>query len=610
MVSNIKAVLVDEYQDTNVVQYELMKCFATRRHNITIVGDPDQSIYAFRAAESTNLQRMRDEFPGTTVINLEENYRSSGGILKAALAVIEQDVTRIQKSVLPNHDAGTMPSYMIMPDSHAEGRFIVQEIKRMLTLSCGMLKPSDFAILVRTARLTRPIESGLTKAGIDYRVVGGFRFWEREEVKIFIGYLSVIKSRKSPSLLKILNSPKRGIGRATQAVLLNYSNAHQISLWETIERALRGEVKVTSKIKTALTKFVEIIESCDEVLATEKHDALTQVVEMLVERLDYKTVLQNDHSDTWTSRWENVEDFMAQVREFERAPEEPGLPDIDGILSSSAEDVLSRFLATMNLSPSEEEAHDVDPSLVVTISTIHGAKGLEWPVVFVPGVYEGSIPHSLSVPDGLDEERRLLYVAMTRAKGLLYLTYPKLATGAGAMFAKDSGGVLKQSQFITPETATYFRKDEPVITYTAVKSLGNILNRECPSSERFASARKEWCGSSIIKIFVIVKFTNFDMIVSQSRPRITSFGKTWRKRGLHTLSTNSMSMKMNTIYILPVQLDEGYLRERITGGANDQARLLRLANTPQDLPLRLSQGVPCGNLLRAIVRKVVGRGRK
>ncbi|KAK9239214.1 P-loop containing nucleoside triphosphate hydrolase protein [Lipomyces kononenkoae] len=265
VVSNIQAVLVDEFQDTNVVQYQLMKFFAAKRSNITIVGDPDQSIYAFRAAESTNLMRMRQDFEGTSVVSLEENYRSSGHILNAALAVIKQDPERIQKTVLPNHDEGHMPVFFPARNTYMEARHIVKEVQRLIDLSCGMLKPHDFAILVRSARLTRPIESELTKAGIDYRIVGGFRFWEREEIKLLVSYLVVVKSRRSPVLLDILNSPRRGIGSVMQAAILNHANAYQVPIWTAIERAIDGQVRVNAKVRASLKQFVNMITEAEKI---------------------------------------------------------------------------------------------------------------------------------------------------------------------------------------------------------------------------------------------------------------------------------------------------------------------------------------------------------
>ncbi|KAK9375506.1 P-loop containing nucleoside triphosphate hydrolase protein [Lipomyces chichibuensis] len=421
VVSNIQAVLVDEFQDTNVVQYQLMKLFAARRSNITIVGDPDQSIYAFRAAESTNLMRMRQDFQDTSVVSLEENYRSSGHILNAALAVIQQDTERIQKTVLPNHDEGHMPVFFPARNPYIEARHIVKEIQRLIDLSCGMLKPHDFAILVRSARLTRPIESELTKAGIDYRIVGGFRFWEREEIKLLVNYLVVVKSRRSPALLDIINSPRRGIGSVMQAALLNHANAYQVPIWDAIQRAIDGQVRVNAKVRSSLKQFVDIITEAERLVQDSSRETpLADALDYLITALDYKEALRKDRGDTWAARWENVTDLKEHIRYFCATAPDPELPDIDGVEGTkAADDVLSRFLATVNLAPSEAESSAFDPTMVLTISTIHGSKGLEWPVVFIPGVYEGSIPHALSLAKEVDlaEERRLLYVAMTRAKG-------------------------------------------------------------------------------------------------------------------------------------------------------------------------------------------------
>ncbi|KAK7202412.1 P-loop containing nucleoside triphosphate hydrolase protein [Myxozyma melibiosi] len=243
VVSNIQAVLVDEYQDTNSVQYNLMKLFAKERENITIVGDPDQSIYGFRAALATNLSLMAEDFPATTIISLEENYRSSGHILDAALTVIQQDTERIKKEVRPNHDMGAKPSYISVMDTTAEARLIAEEVERLLTLSCGILKPADFVVLVRTGFAMKPIEAALTRVGIDYRVVGGSRFWDREEIKLVLSYLHLIKNRRSQSLLNIINSPRRGIGGMAMVALLGHANAHEVPLWDAIVLATQGELK-------------------------------------------------------------------------------------------------------------------------------------------------------------------------------------------------------------------------------------------------------------------------------------------------------------------------------------------------------------------------------
>ncbi|KAK9477173.1 P-loop containing nucleoside triphosphate hydrolase protein [Lipomyces japonicus] len=250
VVSNVEAVLVDEFQDTNTIQYELMLLLAQAKNNITIVGDPDQSIYGFRAAETANVKRMRKQYPSAKVINLEENYRSSGNIINTALAIIKQDETRDRKSIRANTHQGQKPILLETKNPEMEAWTIVEEIKRVLALSAGLLKPSDIAILVRSARLTSLIEPQLVRAGIEYCVVGGFRFWEREEVKFFMAYLSVIHSRKDTSaLFNVMNNPKRGIGTRTQTKLMEHANEHKISLWDAVLKAVSGELKVPLKAR-------------------------------------------------------------------------------------------------------------------------------------------------------------------------------------------------------------------------------------------------------------------------------------------------------------------------------------------------------------------------
>ncbi|KAK9446540.1 P-loop containing nucleoside triphosphate hydrolase protein [Limtongia smithiae] len=502
VVSNVQAVLVDEFQDTNVVQYKLMKLFANERSNITIVGDPDQSIYAFRAAESSNLKQMMVDFPNTTVISLEENYRSSGAIIKAALAVIMQDKLRIQKSVLANNHDGALPTLMQLSDWEVEAAFIVREIQRLMVHSAGVLRPKDFAILVRTARLTQPIEASLTAAGIDYRIVGGFRFWEREEIKLFLNYFTVIQSRKSPALLQIINTPKRGVGPAAQAALLTYANAYQVSLWDAINAAIDGKIKVSSVVRTALSDFVSVIEEAEDVMKVGKLGLpLAETLDCLIRRLDYKAVLKKKHEETWTSRWENLEELMAVLNKYKdpAAPDDNALPDLGDVgIEVEPDDLMSKFLATVNLAPMDEESRSADPSSVLTISTIHGSKGLEWPVVFIPGCFEGSVPHMLSLATEdvaeLNEERRLLYVAMTRAKGYLYLTYPHLTTSMNV----GQSPVAKISQFLTPAaTRKCFQQNLPQFTYRSLQELSTIIGNECPTLDAFDEARRVWCAHPI-----------------------------------------------------------------------------------------------------------------
>lgn len=218
-VSNVEAVLIDEFQDTNNVQYDLMRLFAQKRNHITIVGDPDQSIYGFRFAEIENLRRMQIDWPDTLRIDLEANYRSTGGILTAAQTVIEQDTQRPDKKLQATHGRGLNPVLKSAPDAKFESRWIASEIKRFIGLTGGLLQASDFAILVRSAYLSRNVEAGLNHAGIPYRMVGGARFYDRAEIKLVLDYLRVIYNpRDNEAFERVINVPSRKIGPKNSSV--------------------------------------------------------------------------------------------------------------------------------------------------------------------------------------------------------------------------------------------------------------------------------------------------------------------------------------------------------------------------------------------------------
>ena len=225
-VSNVEVVLIDEFQDTNLVQFDLMRLFATRNHRVTTVGDPDQSIYGWRSAEVKNLKRMQSLFPDTLVLHLEDNYRSSGAILLAALEVIQQDESRPAKPLLPTHCPGTVPVLRRLPSAAIEAGWIVSEIKRSIALTGNLLNFDDHAILLRSASLSRQIESAMGRAGVPYRMVGGFRFFDRTEIKVLLDYLRVISQPdNSDALARIINVPSRRVGDSTVKALLEEAAA-------------------------------------------------------------------------------------------------------------------------------------------------------------------------------------------------------------------------------------------------------------------------------------------------------------------------------------------------------------------------------------------------
>ncbi|KAF2735542.1 UvrD-helicase-domain-containing protein [Polyplosphaeria fusca] len=425
-VSSIQAVLVDEYQDTNNVQYDLMSLVAQAKKRITIVGDPDQSIYSFRSAEIKNLHRMRADYPESVVINLDKNYRSSGCILISAIAVIEQDESRPNKPLVPTHAVGEQPTLRHLATSRVEAQWIVGEIKRSSTLSAGLLNLSDYAILLRTASLSLSIEKAFGDAGIPYRMVGGKKFFDRAEIKILLDYLRVINQPDhNDALVRVINVPSRNIGDVTFKGLLEEAEKKKITLWTLILNFAQGRTRPQTKISTAAQKGIDtfvnlILTSRKKLFPGEEEECnLIDLIGHVLQKVEYEKYLKKVHKENWRERWANVEELVAQTTQTASTDDEDpddALPMVEGIeqRKDTAADRLSKFLRNVALST---EADRADGELnQVTISTIHAAKGLEWPVVFIPGVYDGSIPHSRA--EDHDEERRLLYVGMTRAQML------------------------------------------------------------------------------------------------------------------------------------------------------------------------------------------------
>ncbi|KAL2016876.1 hypothetical protein VTK56DRAFT_2910 [Thermocarpiscus australiensis] len=487
-VSNVQTVLIDEYQDTNGIQYELMKLFAQRYQRITIVGDPDQSIYGWRSAEIRNLWRLLRDFPGTDEISLEENYRSSQSILNLSLLVIQQDTKRYQKALKPVHNKGSRPVLRKLKSASAEADWIVSEIRRVTMMSGSMLTHSDVAVLLRSASLSRHIENALGKAGIGYRMVGGFKFYERAEIKVLIDYLRVIHHpENNDALARIMNVPRRGIGEGTIKSLVEEAERSSLSLWSVLSKHCRGE----RTAKTKITKHTEQRVSgglLRPLAAIRKRIGeasgpngtpfgLVEMIEQLITTLNFQKYLQDAHPDDHEQRWANVQEFISLAADFVRDIDRSGddsLPEIEGLQQTKEVEILPRFLANICLASDAQIGDDKQESKpLVTLSTIHAAKGLEWPIVFVPAVYNGSIPH-MRAEDG-DEERRLLYVAMTRAQSLLYLTCP--------VFSSNGNGERNElSPFIEPVSSSFMKKG-PSFDRPVMGEIARILQRKLPSEE-------------------------------------------------------------------------------------------------------------------------------
>ncbi|KXJ96731.1 ATP-dependent DNA helicase srs2 [Microdochium bolleyi] len=486
-VSNLQTVLIDEYQDTNGIQYDLTKLFAQRNQRITIVGDPDQSIYGWRSAEIKNLHRLLRDYPGTDEVSLEENYRSSSSILDVSLKVIQQDTERYKKALLPVHDKGTRPVLRQLRTSTDEADWIVSEIKRLQLTSGKMIELTDIAILLRSAALSRHIESALGRQGLAYKMVGGYKFYDRAEVKTILDYLRVIHhTDNNDALARIINVPKRGVGDATIKSLLEEAERNKMSLWKLLVRHCRGErgAKTTIRKQTEQKisgELIRLIESARNRIASNDtaESDLATIIDKLLRDLKFEDYLKESYPE-YEARWANVQDLKAMAVEFSstaeaQSMEDELLPEIEGVEQHVEEHILGKFLANVALvSEKKTDDKDGEDKPEITISTIHAAKGLEWPVVFVPAVYKGSIPHVRSDDDA--EERRLLYVAMTRAQALLYLSRPLYTSGGG-------GDALQLSPFVSEIASHNFLKKGPSFDRKVMVEVAKLLQRNLPSEQ-------------------------------------------------------------------------------------------------------------------------------
>ena len=499
-VSNVEAVLIDEFQDTNLVQFDLMRLFAAKNKRVTTVGDPDQSIYGWRSAEIGNLKRMQKEFHDILVIHLEENYRSSAAILLAAQEVIEQDESRPSKHLMPTHCPGTKPVLRRLPSAEIEASWIVSEILRVVGLTGGLLTFDDFAILLRSAALSRQIEAAMGRAGIAYRMVGGQKFFDRTEVKILLDYLRVISQpHNNDAVARIVNIPARGVGATTAKGLLEEAEARNTSFWSLIREYVLGRITLKTKISKAaeqgLGSFITIILTSQRKLKDLGNlQSPEHILRLVIKKLGFKSYVERHHAEDYEARWANVEELAAQAAGYAiisgndvDQDENDRLPRIEGLeqqLGNAAEEALSKFLANVALATElqreEDNVEGEQPNSLVTISTMHASKGLEWPVVFVPSAYEGCIPHSRA--EDTDEERRLLYVAMTRAQALLYLSCPTRSSQREETTLSPFLSTKKVGRLLSNKA--------PSINASTINDICRILRRDHPTDVQVFEASK------------------------------------------------------------------------------------------------------------------------
>jgi DNA helicase II / ATP-dependent DNA helicase PcrA len=393
-------VLVDEYQDTNHAQYRLLQLLAEKSMNVFAVGDPDQSIYAFRGADIRNVLEFERDFPGARTIALEQNYRSTNAILEAANAVIRHNRERKEKNLWSDLGDGEPVRVIEVEDEHAEARYVAAEIALLVEQGYS---GSEVAVFYRTNAQSRVLEDVLVRQGVAYQVIGGPRFYERAEVKDLVAYLQVIDNPyDAVSLVRIANKPRRGIGDSTVARLQTYADAQGISLWEATEFA--EEAGVGAAPQKAVRAFRTMIESC---MSGALELEVPELIERVLEQSGTIAALEAERTIEAQGRIENLQELVSLAREWQEQNTEPSL---------------SAFLQEVSLY-SDQDAMRGEASLV-TLMTLHNAKGLEFKAVFLIGLEEGIFPHSRSIEEhGVEEERRLCYVGMTRAMEKLTLLH-------------------------------------------------------------------------------------------------------------------------------------------------------------------------------------------
>jgi len=415
-------VLVDEYQDTNKAQFTLITMLAARYGNITVVGDNDQGIYSFRGADISNILNFEKDFPGTKIIKLEQNYRCTQNILDVANAVIKNNETKYEKKLWTQNEKGTKVQLHKADNEYDEATYIVEKINELKREE--YYKNSDFSILYRMNTQSRSIEDILRREDIPYKIIGGLKFYERKEIKDAIAYLRLIQNNADNlSLTRIINEPKRGIGKASLENIEELAKQQETSMYDIIKRANEFEL---NRVFVNSREFVEVIE---ELSAKKEEMSISEILTAVLKKSGYMKALEQEDSVEAENRIENLNELLTVAIEFEE---------------ENAENGLAEFLEGITLSSDIDKLEDTEDT--VTLMTLHSAKGLEFPVVFLVGMEEGIFPgyKSIGEPRELEEERRLCYVGITRAKEHLYMTCAKQRTVFGSTSCNAVSRFLKE----------------------------------------------------------------------------------------------------------------------------------------------------------------------
>ena len=415
-------VLVDEYQDTNKAQFTLVSILAARHGNITVVGDNDQGIYSFRGADITNILNFEKDFPGTKIIKLEQNYRCTQNILDAANAVIKNNETKYEKKLWTENGKGGMITVFRGNDEYDEANFVVENINRLRREE--YMTYNDFAVLYRMNSQSRSIEDILRRENVPYKIIGGLKFYERKEIKDTIAYLRLIQNPSDNlSLTRIINEPKRGIGKTSLDNVQQIAVQSETSMYDVIKRADEfglNRVFVNSR---------EFVSQIEELRAKKDNIKISDLIKETLNKTGYTKALEDEDTTEAETRLENIEEFLTVAMEFEE---------------QMAENSLEEFLEGITLSSDLDNADNQEDS--VTLMTLHSAKGLEFPVVFLVGMEEGIFPgyKSIGEPKELEEERRLCYVGITRAKQNLFISCARQRTIFGSTSCNQVSRFVKE----------------------------------------------------------------------------------------------------------------------------------------------------------------------
>ncbi|EIT84133.1 ATP-dependent DNA helicase PcrA [Fictibacillus macauensis ZFHKF-1] len=404
---------VDEYQDTNRAQYMLVKLLADRFRNLCVVGDSDQSIYGWRGADIANILSFEKDYDDAKVILLEQNYRSSKTILDAANKVIENNVNRKAKNLWTDRSEGKNIVYYQGDTEHDEGHYVAGKIREM-TMS-GTRSYADIAVLYRTNAQSRIIEEVLMKSNIPYNIVGGVKFYDRKEIKDILAYLRLISNPNDDiSMTRIINVPKRGIGASTVDKILQYGADNDLSMFQALQEV--EQIGLAARFVNVLREFSQLITQWNQM---QEFLSVTELVEEVIEKTGYRDMLKADKSLESQSRIENIDEFLSVTTDFEKKQEDKSLVAF-----------LTDLALVADIDRLDEGGEEEKSKETVILMTLHSAKGLEFPVVFLIGLEEGVFPHSRALFEDseMEEERRLAYVGITRAEEELFLSNARMRT--------------------------------------------------------------------------------------------------------------------------------------------------------------------------------------